>query len=58
MDLLHSDACGLMVVALVEGALYYVTFIDDYSRKTWIFSMKTNDEVFSGFWEFKAQVEN
>jgi len=26
--------------------------------KTWIFSMKTNDEVFSGFWEFKAQVEN
>jgi hypothetical protein len=35
-----------------------VTFIDDFSRKTWIFFMKTKDEVFSWFQEFKAQVEN
>jgi transposase InsO family protein len=35
-----------------------VTFIDDFSRKTWIFFMKTKDEVFSQFQEFRAQVEN
>jgi hypothetical protein len=24
------------------------TFIDDFSRKTWIYFMKTKDEVFNG----------
>jgi hypothetical protein len=35
-----------------------VTFIDDYSRRTWIFFMKTKDEVFNQFREFMALVEN
>jgi hypothetical protein len=47
-----------MSVASVKGASYYVTFIDDFSSKTWIYFMKTKDEVFSHFREFKAQVEN
>jgi hypothetical protein len=37
--------------------LYYVTFIDDFSRKTWIYFMKTKDEVFDKFQEFKAEVK-
>jgi transposase InsO family protein len=47
-----------MSVTSVQGASYYVTFIDDFSRKTWIFFMKTKDGVFSQFWEFKARVVN
>jgi transposase InsO family protein len=58
LDLIHSDVCGPILVASVQGASYYVTFIDEFSRKTQIFFMKTNDEVFSWFQEFKAQVEN
>jgi hypothetical protein len=58
LDLVHSDVCGLMSVASVQGASYYVTFIDDFSRKTWLFFMKTKDEVFNRFREFKVQVEN
>jgi transposase InsO family protein len=58
LDLVHSDVCGPMTVASLGGFLYYVIFIDDFSRKTWIFFMKTKDEVFSRFQEFKAQVEN
>ena len=42
----------------LSGHLYYVTFVDDYSRKTWIYFLKYKDEVFEKFWEFKAQVEN
>jgi hypothetical protein len=38
--------------------MYYVSFIDDFSRKTWIYFLKTKDEVFSRFQEFKALVEN
>ena len=40
------------------GHLYYVTFIDDHSRKTWVYLMKSTDEVFTKFQEFKAEVEN
>ena len=38
----------------LSGHEYYVTFIDDYSRKTWIYFLKTKDEVFARFKEFKA----
>jgi hypothetical protein len=58
LDLIHSYVSGSMSVASVQGSSYYVTFIDDFSRKTWIFFMKTKDEVFSQFQEFRAQVEN
>jgi hypothetical protein len=58
LDLIHSDLGGPMSVASVKGASYYVTFIDDFSRKTWIYFMKTKDEVFSHFRAFKAQVQN
>ena len=34
LDLIHSDVCGPMSVASMEGASYYVTFIDEFSRKT------------------------
>ena len=38
--------------------LYYVSFIDDFSRKTWIYFLKGKSEVFSKFKEYKALVEN
>lgn len=42
----------------MSGYKYYVTFIDDFSRKTYIYFMKNKDEVFSRFKEFKVLVEN
>lgn len=39
------------------GHLYYVTFIDNHSRKTWIYLLKTKDEVFDKFKEFSVEVE-
>jgi hypothetical protein len=35
-----------------------VYFIDDYSHKTWVYFLKSIDEVFSKFKEFKALIEN
>jgi hypothetical protein len=58
LDLIHSDVCGLMLVKYLGGSLYYVIFIDDYSRKTWLYLLKEKDEVFSKFQEFKAEIEN
>ena len=47
-----------MQTTSLSGYLYYVSFIDDYSRKTWIYFLKKKDEVFERFKEFKAHVEN
>jgi transposase InsO family protein len=58
LDLIHSDVCGPMIVASLNGYLYYVLFIDDHSRKTWIYFLKNMDGVLAKFQEFKAQVEN
>lgn len=60
LDLIHSDLCGPMSVASSSGFLYYIIFIDDYSRKTWIYFLKSkeSEEILERFKEFKAQVEN
>ena len=42
----------------LSGYAYYVSFIDDFSRKTWVYFMKNKDEEFSKFKEFKALIEN
>ena len=47
-----------MSTRALSGVEYFVTFIDDHSRKTWIYFLKTKDEVFNRFKEFKALVEN
>ena len=46
LGLIHSNICGPMSTGALSGAEYFVTFIDDHSRKTWIYFLKTKDEVF------------
>ena len=58
LEIIHSDVWGPMSSSSLSGYVYYVSFIDDYSRKTWIYFMKNKDEVFSKFKEFKALIEN
>jgi transposase InsO family protein len=58
LELIHSDVCGPMPSSSISGYVYYVSFIDDYSRKTWIYFLKTKDEVFNKFKEYKALIEN
>jgi transposase InsO family protein len=58
LDLIHTDVCGPIFVAYLRGYLYYVLFINDHSRKMWIYFLKTKDGVLAIFQEFKAQVEN
>ena len=60
LDLIHSNLCGPMSVATLSGYSYFVTFIDDYYQKTWIYFLKTkeSDEVLDRFKEFKVLVEN
>jgi len=56
LDLVHSDVCGPFKKSL-GGARYFVTFIDDHSRKTWVYTLKTKDQVFQVFKQFLTLVE-
>ena len=40
LDLIHLDLCGPMSSASLTRFEYYVTFIDDYSRNTWIYFLR------------------
>ena len=41
----------------LRGYAYYVSFIDYFSRNTWIYFMKNKDEVLSKFKEFKDLIK-
>ena len=49
LDLVHSNVCGPMSIVSILGSMYYVSFIDDFSCKTWIYLLKNKDEAFSRF---------
>ena len=49
---------GPMPTRSLIGYKHIVTIIDEHSRKSWICFLKTKDEAFSCFKEFKALVEN
>jgi hypothetical protein len=58
LEIIHSDLCGPMRQPSIKGALYFLTFIDDKSRKTFVYFLKSKGEVLEKFKEFKALVEN
>jgi hypothetical protein len=58
LHLVHSDVFGPVSVPSLEKYFYCVSFIDDFSRNTWIYFLKKKFEVFDKFKEFKALVEN
>ena len=57
LELVHSDVCGPMPTVSLGGANYFVTFIDDFSRKVWAYPLKRKDEVLSVFKKFVTLVE-
>ena len=36
LEIVHSDICGPMKIPSLGGSIYFLTFIDDFSRKTWV----------------------
>ena len=58
LEIIHSDVCRPMSLSSLSGYVYYVSFIDEFFRKTWIYFMKNKDEVFSKFKKFKALIIN
>ena len=58
LGLIYSDIIGLIPITSINGSRYLLTFIDDFSRYTWVFFLKKKSEVCENFSELKALIKN
>ncbi|KAL1192839.1 Retrovirus-related Pol polyprotein from transposon TNT 1-94 [Cardamine amara subsp. amara] len=55
----HSDLWGSpSVTPRIYGKQYFLSIIDDYTRKVWVFFLSVKSEAFTKFCEWKKLVEN
>ena len=57
LEIVHSNLCGKMKTPSLGGSTYFLTFIDDFSRKTCVYFLKYKFETLGKFKEFKAFVK-
>lgn len=57
LQLVHTDLCGPITPASTSGKRYVLVFIDDYTRKSWVYFLSQKNESFEMFKNFKNYVE-
>ena len=57
LQLVHSDICGPVTPESNSGKRYLITFIDDFSRKCWVYFISAKSEAFTMFKKFKSLAE-
>uniref|UniRef100_A0A2N9HC31 Integrase catalytic domain-containing protein n=1 Tax=Fagus sylvatica TaxID=28930 RepID=A0A2N9HC31_FAGSY len=55
--LIHSDVWGPSPVTTSSGHRWFVIFVDDCTRMTWLYLLKHKDEVFDVFKSFHIMVQ-
>uniref|UniRef100_A0A803PD76 Uncharacterized protein n=1 Tax=Cannabis sativa TaxID=3483 RepID=A0A803PD76_CANSA len=55
--LLHSNLWGVAPITSSSGYKYYITFINAYSRYTWIYMLRAKNKALPTFISLKNQVE-
>ena len=58
LGLIHSDISGTMPITSMNGSRYFLNFIDDFSRSTWVLFIKNKSKVLEKFIELKSLIEN
>jgi hypothetical protein len=57
LELVHTDVCGPFPVMSIEGAYYFITFIEDRSRMRFTYLMRRKSEVLNLWRRFKRMIE-
>jgi len=57
LEVVYSDVCGPLNSNSLGGNRYFLTFVDEFTRKIWIYLLKEKCEVFERFVKFCAKVE-
>ncbi|GKD44455.1 retrovirus-related pol polyprotein from transposon TNT 1-94 [Tanacetum coccineum] len=58
LGLIHIDVCGPFKIMSRQGAYYFITFTDDFSRYGYVYLLKHKHEMFETFKVFQKEVEN
>ncbi len=45
LEVMHSDVCRSTKTTSCDGTRYFITFIDDFSRKTHVYHFKSERKV-------------
>jgi transposase InsO family protein len=57
LELVHSNIYGPMSTTSLSNNVYFILFIDDFSRMTWVYFLKTKSQALSMFRNFKSMAE-
>jgi Integrase core domain len=57
LELIHTDICGPFSTIIRNDHVYFISFIDDYSRYGYIYLIKEKTQVLDTFKSFKSEVE-
>lgn len=57
LDLIHSDLWGPAKCESIGGSKYFITFIDDFTRRAEIQFLRKKDEAFDAFKRFVVRAE-
>ena len=57
LGVVYSDVCGPFEVISVGGNKYFLSFVDEFSRKLWTYPLKAKSDTFEVFKRFKVYVE-
>lgn len=57
LDYAHCDLWGPAKTESLSGGRYFLSIMDDYSRKVWVYILKTKTEAFKKFKEWCREVE-
>lgn len=58
LELVHSDVCGPMRVTSHGGARYFLIFLDDFSKKVFVYFIKSKSEVKQKFGRKPNRTQN
>jgi hypothetical protein len=57
LQLIHSNIAKPFSIKSLEGTFYFLTFIDNFLKKTWIHFLTTTNKCFTKFWPFYKELE-
>ncbi|KAI3518152.1 hypothetical protein L1887_06594 [Cichorium endivia] len=57
LELIHGDLCGPVTPPTPSGNRYFMLIVDDFSRVMWVYLLKSKDEAFQAFKNFRSKVE-
>jgi histone deacetylase 1/2 len=57
-EVIHTDLWGPAPFDSYDGYRYYITFVDTFTKYTWIYFLKQKSDALQAFKQFLALVQN